>query len=79
MASDCERFRVSATAALVSADSLHQADSTRVAAMAFAHVAASDSIRAVIAQRNRRPSWRTALSLSALLTAAGYVAGKVTP
>ena len=79
LATDCERFRVSATAALVAADSLHQADTTRIAAMALDRVLASDSIATAITQRNHRPSWTQALGVGAVLGGIGYIIGPVTP
>lgn len=79
LAHDCDRFRVSATSALVAADSLHRADSLRVQLFSLQRVAAADSIRALTQQRDRRISRTRAISSALALSGAAYLLGRFTP
>ncbi len=78
LSDDCDTFRVSATRALVAADSLRQLDSARVMTLAVGRAAASDSVARVIRQRNARPGWRVVFSTAAVSALTAYVAGVVT-
>lgn len=79
LATDCDVFRASARTALLAADSLRVADSSRVALFSLQRVASSDSIRTLTRQRDRRLPWGKALSGALAIGGAAYLAGRLSP
>ena len=79
LADDCQAFRISATASLLAADSLHALDDARVTQLALQRVAVSDSVRTITAQRDRRPTRARALVGALSLGGLAYVVGRLTP
>lgn len=69
--SDCDRFRETATPALVTADSLHGADSTAFRGLTFRMTATHDSLRRITRALDRRPSWGTVGTASATSASVG--------
>lgn len=70
LADDCAAFRVSATAALLLADSTRRADSLAAVALIVGRIATTDSLRTTRRALERAPTWRTTVG-TGVVTAAG--------
>ena len=79
LATECDAFRVSANQTLAFADSLHRADSLRVLLLSTQHVASSDSVRTLMAQRTGRVSLLRAAMAVVFVATLTYALGRFTP
>jgi len=77
LADDCAAFRVSATAALLLADSTRRADSLAAVALIVGRIAATDSLRTTRRALDRAPTWRTTVLAVLAFSGAAYITGSL--